>query len=201
MRIRSGIAAALTAICAILAPAPSAQATEPDLGPADSVVNEATRLCPGSDTDGNVHTVECRWNSPYRQGVSEAVTAGGTIGLGNVPTDGCRLKGLATSVRTTRYPPTHRLRPESRVRHGHAPSTPPARAGRIRGWPRHTTDGRPGTTPQVHGLPVKTTLGSEVFLASLPGLPVCTFAAHRVGAGAFDRPRWGPARQFSSSGP
>lgn len=106
MRIRSGIAAALTAICASIAPAPWAPAAEPDFGRSDSVVSEATRLCLGSDTDGKVHTVECRWNSPYRQGVPEAMTAWGTIGVLNVQTDGCRLQDFETSVHTTSCLPT-----------------------------------------------------------------------------------------------
>lgn len=147
MRIRSGIAAALTAICVTIAPAPSVQAAEPAVGRSDSVENEATRLCLCSDTDGHVHTAECRWNSPYRQGVPEVTTPWGTSrnvgysrkarsdtgtpprlgrpGHGGPPVPGRsvlpQLAHLSPSPRTTDVPARHHMRKYHRAKRHWAP--------------------------------------------------------------------------------
>ncbi|RPF43546.1 hypothetical protein EDD96_0029 [Streptomyces sp. Ag109_G2-6] len=54
MRIRSGIAAALTAICVSIAPAPSAQAAEPDFGWSDSTALEQSVPARGAGGDDHM---------------------------------------------------------------------------------------------------------------------------------------------------
>ncbi|MFF5393070.1 ricin-type beta-trefoil lectin domain protein [Streptomyces sp. NPDC013012] len=100
MRVRSGIVAALAAVCASIALAPPAQAAEPIFGHANVLVNEQTGRCLDSDTAGNVYTKECRWANPYQQWVPSIPSGSGRMLLRNVQTGLCLTAVNSTSVRT-----------------------------------------------------------------------------------------------------